>query len=119
MQTKMVYCSACDHDVPVVVTDQPVQDGQATVFDSELVCLAIGEWCTGTMCPLCALPPSAMAERLVRNGLVAERPRTLRALCSGCDRVTELIATPGGYVTCSECGTTWRRLPGPGESPLH
>ena len=47
MQPQLAYCSACDKDVQIVVTDQPSQDGHANLHDSEIVCLEIGEACTG------------------------------------------------------------------------
>ena len=53
----------------IVVTDQPSQDGQANVHDSEIVCLEIGDTCTGSLCPIGATSPTVMAARLVRNGL--------------------------------------------------
>ena len=47
MQPQLAYCSACDKDVQIVVTDEPSQDGHANLHDSEIVCLEIGEACTG------------------------------------------------------------------------
>ena len=46
MREITMYCSARDQDVRVVVTDEPVHDAQASLIDSELICLEIGEHCT-------------------------------------------------------------------------
>jgi hypothetical protein len=34
MKTQTAYCSACDRDVQIVVTDAPMQDAQAPVGDA-------------------------------------------------------------------------------------
>ena len=77
MKEMSIYCSARDQDVRIVMTDDPVHDAQATVFDSEIVCLEIGEKCTGGMCPLCAIPAEAMDARLAKSGLRPEIRRVL------------------------------------------
>jgi hypothetical protein len=48
--TKTIYCSACDRDVEVKLTEEGKLEGS--------VCMDIGETCTGTMCPICAQPPA-------------------------------------------------------------
>jgi hypothetical protein len=108
MREITMYCSARDQDVRVVVTDEPVHDAQATVVDSELICLEIGDHCTGNLCPVCAMPADAVDARLARSGLRPEIRRKVAGHCDGCDRVTELLVSSGGYVTCTECGTTLR-----------
>ncbi len=110
MRTIKAYCGARDQEVHLVLTDQPGAEGHATIHDAEVVCLEIGEQCTGSLCPIGAAPAAVMASRLVRNGLAGpERPR-VRAICDGCDRVTEYIAIDRSYATCPECGTTVERL---------
>ncbi len=42
MQTQNIYCAACEHQVHVLITDPPTTDGQASLHDSELVCLDVG-----------------------------------------------------------------------------
>ena len=108
MREMSIYCGARDQDVRIVVTDEPVQDAQATVFDSEIICLEIGDKCTGGMCPLCAIPMEAMDVRLAKSGLRPELRRKFVARCDACDRDTEHLLSSGGYVVCEECGTTAR-----------
>ncbi|HEU4565181.1 MAG TPA: hypothetical protein VFS05_11050 [Gemmatimonadaceae bacterium] len=110
MREILMYCSARDQDVHVVITDEPVHDGQAPLLDSEVICLEIGDRCTGHLCPVCALPAEAMDARLAKSGLRPEIRRSVRGHCRGCGRETELVLSSGGYVSCTECGTTsrWR-----------
>ena len=54
MATKTIYCSACDREVLVRLTDDGQLDGA--------VCMDIGASCTGTLCPICAVPPAAIRE---------------------------------------------------------
>ena len=108
MHTLTVYCSARDQNVRVALTDEATHDGQATLMDSEVVCLEIGDACTGSLCPLCAQPAEVMDARLVRSGLETIPHRRVEALCDGCDRVTELVLSAGGYATCAECGRVRR-----------
>ena len=108
MRELTMYCSARDQDVRVVLTDEPVHDGQAPVIDSEIICLEIGESCTGAMCPVCAMTPAAVDAKAVKYGLLPEVHRKVQGHCDGCERDTELVMSTGGYVTCSECGTTRR-----------
>jgi uncharacterized Zn finger protein len=49
-----------------------------------------------------------MDARLAKSGLRPETRRRLVAHCDGCGRETELVLSSGGYVSCTECGTTWR-----------
>lgn len=104
MKTRIAYCSACDQDVRIVLTDEPTHDGQATIHDAEVICLEIGEHCTGNLCPVAAEAPAVMAVRLVRNGLQQVMHPVLRAQCSGCGRETNYVVV-GRMATCDECGT--------------
>jgi hypothetical protein len=108
MREITMYCSARDQNVHVVVTDEPVHDAQAPVMDTELICLEVGEHCTGNLCPVCAIPLAALDARLAKSGLRPEIRRKILGHCDGCERETELLVSSGGYVTCSECGTTRR-----------
>ena len=108
MREITMYCSARDQNVRVVVTDEPVHDTQASVLDSELICLEVGDHCTGNLCPVCAIPLEAVDARLAKSGLRPEVRRKVAGYCAACDRDTELVVSSGGYVTCTECGTTRR-----------
>lgn len=75
MMTQRVFCSACDRDVLFAFPEEAdFVDGQANIPDPQLVCLDIGERCTGSMCPVAAQPSSVMAARLVRSGLDVTAP---------------------------------------------
>ena len=108
MREITMYCSARDQEVRVVVTDEPVHDAQASVSDSELICLEIGDHCTGNLCPVCAMSPDAVDARMAKSGLRPDIRRKVSGFCNSCDRDTELVVSSGGYVTCTECGTTRR-----------
>ena len=108
MREIIMYCSARDQDVHVVVTDDPVHDAQASVSDSELICLEIGDQCTGSLCPVCAMSPEAVDARLAKSGLRPDIRRKVSGFCNVCERDTELVVSSGGYVTCGECGSTRR-----------
>jgi hypothetical protein len=105
MQTHRAYCSACDRDVNIVITDEPIDQGQAPISGSEVVCLDIGERCTGALCPIGATPPVVMAARLVRNGLRTTMQPMVKARCPGCDRMTDCVVMDTRRAMCSECGT--------------
>jgi hypothetical protein len=106
MREIAMYCSARDQEVRVVITDEPVHDAQAPVGDSELICLEIGDHCTGNLCPVCAVSPAAVDARLVKSGLRPDIRRKVSGYCDSCERDTELVVSSGGYVTCAECGST-------------
>jgi hypothetical protein len=106
MREITMFCSARDSDVRVLLTDEPAHDGHASLLDSEIICLEIGEKCTGSMCPVCAMPPAAVDARLAKSGYRPEVRRKVIGHCSGCDRDTELLLSCGGYFSCTECGTT-------------
>lgn len=109
MREIMMYCSGCDRNVRAVVTDEPhEEEGQAAVFDTEVICLEIGEQCNGGTCPVGAVSAEAMDARLAKSGLRPEIRRKLVGRCDGCDRDTEQVLSLGGYLSCVECGTTQR-----------
>jgi hypothetical protein len=110
MKTHLAYCSACDRDVRIAMTDEAIeQEGQANIHDAEIVCLEIGEKCTGHMCPVGAQPPAVMAVRLVRSGLKPVVQPVLSAQCEACDDVTKFAIINADYATCTVCGTTVKR----------
>lgn len=114
MRTQMTYCAARGREIRIAVTDDPAHDGQATLHDPELVCLDIGGHCTATRCPVCGLPPEALAARLVHNGLQTALNPVVKLRCEVCDHVTEYVVVDERFATCAECGTTvdYQSLPG-------
>ena len=108
MREMSVYCSARDQDVRIVLTDAPMQDAQANIFDGEVVCLEIGQKCSGGMCPICAVSLEAMDVRLAKSGLRQEVHRKFQAHCDDCGHETVHLLSSGGYVTCTECNATSR-----------
>jgi len=111
MKTQTAYCSACDKDVSIVITDQPSSDGQASLNDSEIVCLEIGSQCTGGLCPVGATSSVVMAARLVRNGLQTQMHLVVKRHCDSCGMDADFVTVDNKYATCTVCGTPteWRR----------
>ncbi len=79
MKTNQLFCSACDRQVRVLISEAPLGEHQATVHDDELICLEIGEHCTGNLCPLGAAEPNAMVGRLIHEGLSTDGLRKVKA----------------------------------------
>lgn len=68
MKTQHAYCSACDRQVEVMVSEETQESAGASNSDaSKVVCLAYGEQCTGSMCPLFDIPTQQMKESLERQ----------------------------------------------------
>ena len=109
MKTQTAYCSACDRDVQILVTDAPLQDAQAPVADAEIVCLEVGERCTGNLCPVGAVSPTAMMVRRVRSGVRTVLQPIVTAECESCERVTDHFVVSSEYATCADCGCTVAR----------
>lgn len=105
MKNHVMYCSACDRDVRVLITERPIYPDQAPLRDEELVCLEIGDKCTGRLCPLGAVAPQAMAGRLIRNGAPLDSVRTLRSECPACQNEADMVLYGNGRAACSVCGT--------------
>ena len=106
METRIAYCSACDQDVRIVITDEPSQDGHANLHDSEIVCLEIGHQCTGNLCPVGATAPVVM-----RNGLQSKLHPIVTMECSTCGEARSFVVLDEFKATCSECGSTIDRAP--------
>ena len=104
MKSQTAYCSACDKDVHILITDEPSQDGHANLHDSEIVCLEVGNACTGHLCPVGAVSPTAMAARLVRSGLQTIVQPMFTAGCPDCGRATSHVIIEPTRATCLECG---------------
>ena len=109
MKTQIAYCSACDRDVHIVITDEPSQDGHANIHDAEIVCLEIGDACSGSLCPIGATSPTVMAARLVRNGLQTIMQPVFQAACATCGRTTTHVIVERTHAICEDCGTTTPR----------
>lgn len=109
MKTINAYCSACDQNVRLVLTDEPVQDDPSPIHDREVVCLEIGEHCSGALCPVGAVPSVVMAARLVRNGLQTQMQPIIKARCPACENSTDFVVVSREYGICTECGTTSKR----------
>jgi hypothetical protein len=109
MKSIKAYCSACDTQVRLVLTDEPSQDYPSPIHDCEVVCLEIGTHCSGALCPIGSVPPVVMAARLVRNGLQTEMHPIVQADCPACQRQTSFVIVDREYCICNECGTTTTR----------
>lgn len=109
MKTQIAYCSACDHDVRIALPEEPVFDGHANLVDPEIVCLEIGESCTGHMCPIGAQPSTVMKARLVKSGVRLQLQPIVRAFCEQCNEQSEFVVIDKQYATCPTCGHTVAR----------
>jgi hypothetical protein len=107
MENQLAYCSACDKQVHIVVSPQPLHGGQANLEDgAEIVCLDFGQRCTGQSCPMSGLPSLAMGVRLARTELRGKGWKKIRALCAGCEQVTEMQLLDRTHAFCTVCKTT-------------
>jgi uncharacterized Zn finger protein (UPF0148 family) len=105
MKDHQLFCSACDRQVRVLISEAPVGEHQATVHDDELICLEIGDHCTGSMCPLGAAEPNAMVARLVHEGLPLDGLKTAMDTCPSCGMQAEFVLYGKGMASCTVCGT--------------
>ena len=108
MRSQKIFCGACDREVRVMITDAPQHESQAPIYDEGVVCLEIGEKCTGNVCPIGAGEPSAMIARLVRNGLPLDNLRTAKARCLSCGGDVDMVLYGDGRAACSVCGSQMR-----------
>jgi hypothetical protein len=110
MNTMTVFCSACEKDVHLACTAEPLHQGEANLPDgSELVCLTFGARCTAGRCPISGLPSVVMGVRLARSGLPAEEAwRTIHLRCEACDIITEMEVIDNVHAFCPVCQTTNR-----------
>lgn len=112
MKFQWQYCGACDRTVQVIVTEMPSIDGQAPALDAEMVCLEVGDKCTGGMCPIGAGGPGGMVRRIVQNGFPLESLTTVAGHCAACDADAELIRYGVDQAGCSVCGSLGRWVAG-------
>jgi ribosomal protein S27AE len=108
MKSHRLYCGACDREVRVLITGTPLYEEQAPLRDEEVVCLEIGQRCTGNMCPLGAAAPNEMVRRLIRNGIPLDTLQTVTAECPACENEAEMVLYGDGRAACSVCGTSAR-----------
>ncbi len=108
MKSQQIYCGACDRQVRVMITDNPTEESQAPVHDMEVVCLEIGDKCTGQMCPIGAAAPDAMLGRIIRNGLPTDGLRTVVAVCPSCGLQGDMVLYGEGHAACTACGSPAR-----------
>ncbi|MBK5098839.1 MAG: hypothetical protein JJE01_13720 [Gemmatimonadetes bacterium] len=66
MDKHLAYCSACDRQVEVVVKTSARTNPATGELENEVVCLEMGESCTGSMCPMCDVPTDEMKQSLER-----------------------------------------------------
>ncbi|HEX6135725.1 MAG TPA: hypothetical protein VFZ24_17255 [Longimicrobiales bacterium] len=112
METHLAYCSACDQDVRVAITDAPVYADQAPLAEPQVVCLDFASRCSGAICPMFGLPRILMGVRLAQSGLRPEAFTTVSAPCPACDTVVDLQLIDNEYAFCPNCGSRsrWVRL---------
>ena len=55
MDRRVIYCTGCDRDVTVLLRDGHEGDDPYEELCGA-ACLEIGRECTGTTCPICAVP---------------------------------------------------------------
>jgi len=108
MKNHLLYCSACDREVRVLISGTPLYEDQAPLRAEELICLDIGSRCTGNLCPLGAAAPNAMVGRLIRNGVPLDSLTTVTAECPACGSEAEMVLFGDGRAACSICGTAAR-----------
>lgn len=110
MKTQLAFCSTCGRDVRVLVTNESAEvEAQANIPDAEIVCLEIGDTCSGGVCPVSAVSHAAMVVRRVRAGVRDVLQPLVKVECEVCGRVTDYFLIDREYATCGECGTTLRR----------
>ena len=109
MEQRTMYCSGCDRDVRVLLTDPAEHDTQANVHDAELICMELGDWCNGSLCPLGAAEPHAMVRRLVQEGIELDHLQRGRGWCDGCRLESEFVFYASWAAACTVCGTSRSR----------
>jgi hypothetical protein len=105
-EVKKTYCTHCQKEVDVTLSQAAPRSGQANLQESdEVVCLDFGDRCDGEVCPLSKFRPVVMGVRLARSGL-REDWTTVRAQCEGCGQVSDLNVLDKEHAFCPLCGTT-------------
>lgn len=109
MESRTLHCPKCQQDVTVAFTPAPLHGGHANLPDAgEAVCLDFGPDCSGSRCAVFGIPRVVMGVRLARSGLRPEQLERVRALCDGCQRVSELQIVDETHALCPDCGAVNR-----------
>jgi hypothetical protein len=66
MDKHRAYCSACDRQVDIVVRPGARTNPVTGEAEDEIICLEMGESCTGSMCPMCDVPTDEMKRSVER-----------------------------------------------------
>jgi hypothetical protein len=108
--TATAFCSACQKEVSVTCTPQPLHEGHANLSDgAELLCFEFSTRCPSGRCPVSGIPALVMGVRLAKSGLPpAHGWNTIRMHCEGCDAITEMDVLNNVHAFCPTCGTTSR-----------
>lgn len=106
MEIRTMYCSGCDRNVRVLLPDDASGHPQANVHDAELICMELGDWCNGALCPLGAAEPHAMVRRLIQEGLPLDHLRSARGWCNACGMESEFVLYASQSAACTVCGTS-------------
>jgi hypothetical protein len=106
METRTMYCSGCDRDVRVLLPDDVTGHPHANVHDAELICMELGDWCNGSLCPLGAAEPHAMVRRLIQEGLPLDHLRKVAGWCESCGMDSEFVLYASQSAACTVCGTS-------------
>ena len=109
MEIRTMYCSGCDRNVRVLLPDAALGHPQANVHDVELICMELGDWCNGALCPLGAAEPHAMVRRLIQEGLPLDHLRKARGWCDDCGIESEFVLYASQSAACTVCGTSRSR----------
>lgn len=109
MEYRTMYCSGCDRDVRVLLPDSGPADAQPSVHDFEVICVELGDWCNGALCPLGTAEPHAMVRRLIQEGLPLEHLRRVRGWCDACGLENEFVLYASQAAACTVCGTSRSR----------
>ncbi len=108
MEKRTTFCSFCNKDVELTVTDAPGHGGHANIPDGgELVCLDFGVGCQGIECPISGLPSIVMGFRLARSHAVKNDPWPLvYTTCRACGELANLEVLDQSHAYCTMCGST-------------
>lgn len=109
MEIRTMYCSGCDRNVRVLLPDGAEGYPQANVHDVELICMELGDWCNGALCPLGAAEPHAMVRRLIQEGLSLDHLRKAPGWCDACGMESEFVLYASQSAACTVCGTSGSR----------
>jgi hypothetical protein len=106
MEIRTMYCSGCDRNVRVLLPDDVTGHPQANVHDAELICMELGDWCSGALCPLGAAEPHAMVRRLIQEGLSLDHLQRSRGWCEDCGAESDFVFYASQSAACTVCGTS-------------